>query len=143
MSVTLDANVLVYASNEADPVHGPARDLLRRLAEGPGLVYFFWPTLMAYLRVVTHPAILPRPLTPREAAGNVEQLIGLPHARVQGEADGFWENYRSAGGERTRGNDVPDAHLAALMLQFGVGVIYTRDRDFRRFEGIEARDPFG
>lgn len=53
MSVTLDANVLVYASNEADPVHGPARG-----------------------------------------------------------------------------------------LQFGVGVIYTRDRGFRRFEGIEARDPF-
>ena len=45
-------------------------------------------------------------------------------------------------GDRSRGNDVPDAHLAALMRQHGVRVIYTRDRDFRRFDGIDARDPF-
>jgi uncharacterized protein len=33
--------------------------------------------------------------------------------------------------------------LAALMRQHGVRLIYTRDRDFRRFEGIDVRDPFG
>jgi len=37
---------------------------------------------------------------------------------------------------------VPDGHLAALMRQHGVGKIYTRDRDFRRFDGIAAEDPF-
>lgn len=39
------------------------------------------------------------------------------------------------------GNAVPDAHLAALMRQHGVATIYTRDRDFRRFEGIRVEDP--
>jgi predicted nucleic acid-binding protein len=33
------------------------------------------------------------------------------------------------------------AHLATLMLQHGVAVIYTRDKDFRRYDGIDARDP--
>ncbi|HEY1539036.1 MAG TPA: hypothetical protein VGF63_06540 [Solirubrobacteraceae bacterium] len=33
-----------------------------------------------------------------------------------------------------------DTHRAALMRQHEVPVIYTRDRDFRRFDGIEARD---
>jgi predicted nucleic acid-binding protein len=28
------------------------------------------------------------------------------------------------------------------MRQHGVGTIYTRDRDFRRFDGITAEDPF-
>jgi predicted nucleic acid-binding protein len=28
------------------------------------------------------------------------------------------------------------------MRQHGVRLIYTRDRDFRRFDSIEARDPF-
>jgi predicted nucleic acid-binding protein len=28
------------------------------------------------------------------------------------------------------------------MRQHGVRVIHTRDRDFRRFEGIDPRDPF-
>ena len=38
MSVTVDANVLVYASNEADPIHRPARALIERLAAGPEIL---------------------------------------------------------------------------------------------------------
>ena len=49
-----------------------AFELVRRLARGPELVYFFWPTLMAYLRIVTHPGILPRPLAPPHAMRNVD-----------------------------------------------------------------------
>lgn len=142
MSVTVDANVLVYASNEADPSHAIARALLERLADGPGLVYLFWPTTIGYLRIVTHPAILPRPLAAAEATANVEELLSRPHVRTPGESEGFWELYRATAGEHDRGNDIPDAHLAALMRQHGVRVIYTRDRGFRRFEGLEPRDPF-
>lgn len=140
MSVTVDTNVLVSADNEADPVHSHARDLLNRLAAGPEVVYLFWPALMGYLRIVTHPGILPSPMSPRAAAHNVEQLLRLPHLRVPGEMAGFWAHYQAVAGDRTRGNDVPDSHLAALMRQHEVRVIYTRDRDFRRFDGIEARD---
>ncbi len=142
MSSTVDANVLVYASNTADPLHDRAEALVRRLAAGPELVYLFWPTILGYLRIVTHPAILPRPLGPRDAMRNVEALLDQPHLRAPGEAEGFWSLYRSTAGDQARGNDVPDAHVAALMRQHGVRVIYTRDRDFRRFDAIEARDPF-
>lgn len=142
MSVTVDANVLVYASNEADRAHEPARSLLEELARGPGLVYLFWPTIMGYLRIVTHPGILPRPLAPADASANMAALLERSHIRAPGEADGFWGLYRDTAGRDTRGNDVPDAHLATLMRQHGVTTIYTRDRDFRRYEGIEARNPF-
>ena len=142
MSATVDANVLIYASNTADPHHTPAFELVKRLATGPELVYLFWPTLMAYLRIVTHPAILRRPLTPRAAMANVEALLDRPHVRAPGEIDGFWSIFRAAAGQRPRGNDVPDLHLAALMRQHGVRLLYTRDRDFRRFDWIDARDPF-
>jgi toxin-antitoxin system PIN domain toxin len=142
VSVTVDANVLVYASNEADPAHQSAQTLIGRLAAGPELLYLFWPTVMGYLRIVTHPGILPRPLSPADAMRNIAQLLARSHVRTPGEEDGFWSLYVRAAGDHPRGNDVPDAHLAALMRQHGVGVIYTRDRDFRRFDGIEARDPF-
>lgn len=142
MSATVDANILIYASNAADPLNQQAETLVRRLATGPEIVYLFWPTLLGYLRIVTHPAILPRPLGPREAMRNVEALLDRPHVRSPGEADGFWPIFRLAAGDRIRGNDVPDAHLAALMRQHGVRLIYTHDRDFRHFDGIEARDPF-
>ncbi|MDQ6773823.1 MAG: PIN domain-containing protein [Candidatus Dormibacteraeota bacterium] len=142
MSVTLDANILVYASNEADPVHAEARALLERLAAGPDLVYLFWPAVMGYLRIVTHPAILPHPLSPREAVSNVDALLGRPHVRVAGEAEGFWRLFRATSGNQARGNDVPDAHLATLMREQGVRSIYTRDRGFRRFAFVEVLDPF-
>jgi toxin-antitoxin system PIN domain toxin len=141
MSVTVDANVLVYASNAADPAFLPASALLERLAAGPDLVYLFWPTIMGYLRIVTHPGILPMPLTFAEAAANVSGLLRRPHIRTAGEIAGFWELYLATAGGQLRGNDVPDAHLASLMRQHGVETIYTRDRDFRRYEGIAVRDP--
>jgi toxin-antitoxin system PIN domain toxin len=143
LSATLDTNVLVYASNERDPVHHQAKKLLERLATGPDLLYLFWPTLLGYVRVVTHPGILPRPLGPGVAVENVSALLRLPHVRTPGESDGFWNLYRATAGDRLRGNDVPDGHVATLMRQHGVRVIYTRDRGFRRFEGIQAQDPFG
>ena len=142
MSTTLDANLLVYAENEDDPVHERARELLERLIAGPDLVYLFWPTLLGYVRIVTHPRILERPIAPREALDNISDLVALPHVRSPGESEGFWHLYRATAGDQVRGNQVPDAHLATLMRQHGVRVIYTRDRGFRRFEGIDVRDPF-
>lgn len=141
MSVTLDVNILLYASSE-DPEHEPARALVAELARGPGLLYLFWPTIMGYLRMVTHPRIQDRPLTPVEAKDNISQLLIRPHVRTPSETEGFWELYSTTAGDHTRSNDVSDAHLVTLMHQHGVGIIYTRDRGFRRFESIEVRDPF-
>lgn len=143
MSVTVDANVLVYASNEAEPVHEPARALVERLAGGPEILYLFWPTIMGYLRIVTHPSVLPRPLRPADAIANVSALLAALHVRTPGEEEaGFWELYLATRNDADRGNDVPDGHLATLMRQNGVRTIYTRDRDFRRFDGIAVKDPF-
>lgn len=142
MSVTLDTNILIYASNEADPFHEPARALVEKLARGPELVYVFWPTIMGYLRIMTHPAILPRPRSMGDAVANIALLLAQPHVRTPGEDDGFWELFRATAGDQARGNDVPDAHLAALMRQHDVKRIYTRDRGFRRFPGIDPQDPF-
>lgn len=143
MSVTVDANVLLYASDEASPYHEQARALVEELAAGPGIVHVFWPTLMAYLRLATHPAVFARPLAPHEAIGNVERLISLPHVQTPGEQEGFWERYRDVAEDAdARGNVVSDAHVVALMVQNGVRTIWSHDRDLRRFPRIEVRDPF-
>ena len=39
------------------------------------------------------------------------------------------------------GNLLHDAHIAAVMTEHGIRVIYTRDRDFHRFSTLEVRDP--
>ena len=140
MSVTVDANVLVYSVNEAAEEFAPTSELIRRLGQGPDIVYLFWPAVMGFLRIVTHPSVLPRPLSAAQAEATIERLLVRPHIRAPGEGEGFWKLYR-ASADRARGNDVPDAHLAALMRGHGVSRIYTRDRGFRRFEGLTVLDP--
>jgi toxin-antitoxin system PIN domain toxin len=143
MSYTIDANVLLYASDESSPVHARARAFVERLADGPEIVYLFWPTVMAYLRIATHPAVFARPLAAVEAIGNVEQLLVRPHVRTTGEQERYWERFREVAEDAMpAGNLVPDAHLVALMLENDVRTIWTRDRDYRRFGRIEVRDPF-
>lgn len=143
MSVTVDTNVLLYASNTDAAEHELAAALLAHLAAGPSLVVLLWPTLLSYLRLATHPSVFSSPLTPDDAMANVEALLGLPHVRAAGELDGFWGAYRRVtAGLTSRGNLVPDAHLVALMHQHGVSRIWSRDRDLRKFDGITVSDPF-
>jgi uncharacterized protein len=70
-----------------------------------------WITLMAYVRIATHPRVFARPLTPAEALGNVEALLRLPRVQVLSEAEGFLAVYREVTGTlAVRGNLVPNAH---------------------------------
>lgn len=141
MTVTLDVNVLLGAVNEADPHRADCLALVERLASGPGLWHLFWPVLSGFVRISTHPTIFQRRLSQRAAIDIVEGLLAAPSVRVHGELDNFYGWFSAAQLEATGGNDVPDAHLVALMRQHGVGTIYTRDRGFRRFDGITVRDP--
>jgi len=144
VSYTLDVNVLLYASDTQSPYYEGARAVVERTASGPEIVYLFWPTVISYLRLVTHPSIVPRPLPAAAAADNIEQLLGQPHVQSPGEQDGFWRQYREVAADALpTGNLVSDAHIVALMWENGVRTIWTHDRDFRRFRGIDVRDPFG
>jgi len=143
MSVTVDANVLLYASDEQSERQPAARRLVEQIAAGPEIVYVFWPVAMAYLRISTHAGVFARPLEPGAARANLRALIERPHVRCPGELDGFWALYEATVGvDVVRGNLVTDAHIATLMRQHGVGMIWTADRDFRRFPGITSRDPY-
>lgn len=141
MSAAIDTNVLLYAVNESDPASSTAYALLERLAVGPEILYLFWPVLMGFLRLSTHPTITDEPLSPAEALAVIEDLVNRPHVRTPGEEAGFLSIYQGTASPGTRGKDVTDAHIAALMRQHGVSTIYTRDRDFRRFDGIRVEDP--
>jgi toxin-antitoxin system PIN domain toxin len=143
MSATVDANVLLYASNTDAPEHARAKEVVDRLLAGPALTTLLWPVLLSYLRIVTHPRIFARPLAPAIAAGVISELLSAPTVQVVGEGTTFWSAYQSLGiGRPIAGNDVPDATIVALMLANGVSTIYTRDRGFRRFDGIHVIDPF-
>ena len=142
MSFGIDVNILLYASDKSSPLHAKAVDFLQGCATGREVFCIAWLTVMSYLRIATHASIFDKPLTPSEAMRNVETLLALPHCRSIGEEDGFLGVYRGITSEvPTRGNLVPDAHLAAVLSQHGVVALYTHDRDFRKFSFLDVRDP--
>jgi uncharacterized protein len=143
VSFAIDTNVLLYASDEASPHHARALEVLDEIALGPELAYLFWPVTMGYLRIATHPAVFEHPLSHADARANVESLLALPHVQAIGEDDRFWARFADVADDvAPTGNLVPDAHLVALMLANGVRTIWTRDRDYRIFNGIRVHDPF-
>ena len=142
MSFGIDVNILLYASDESSPLHEKAAGFLQQCASGREMFCLAWLTAMSYLRMATHPSIFAQPLTPDEAAANVQALLGVPHCRALGEDDGFWAAYRQVTqGLAVRGNLVPDAHLAAVLHQHGVVKLYTHDKDFRKFDFLQVVDP--
>lgn len=142
MSYSVDVNVLLYASDVSSPHHKRAAAFVAARPSDPELFYIAWPTVMAYLRIGTHPSIFAAPLRPADALANIKALLALPRVRSIGEVDGFLDAFADATSQApARGNQVPDAHLAVLLRQHDVTTLYTRDTDFRRFDFLTIRDP--
>ncbi len=142
MSYSIDANLLLYASDASSPEYTLARDFLDARATDPDLLCLTWATVMAYQRIATHPSIFSQPLDPMDAWKNIQSLLALPRTRIITEEPGFADDYVAAtDGITTRGNLVPDAHIATILRQHGVRRIYTADTDFRKFAFLEVINP--
>jgi toxin-antitoxin system PIN domain toxin len=143
VSVTLDVNVLVHATNSASNRQRAALDTMRSHLNGDGIVYLFWPVLLGFFHIATHPGIFTEPLDPNEATDFIDRTVRRPNVRTPGENPDFWPTLKEVAAEvPLRGRLVPDAHIVALMRQYGVRTIITHDRDFRKFDGVRVVDPF-
>jgi toxin-antitoxin system PIN domain toxin len=143
VSYSVDVNVLLYASDRKSENYAAAILFLESRPSDPDIFCLFWPTLLSYLRMSTHPKLFSHPLSPQEAVANIEALLNLPRVRVLSETEAFLAVYREVTqGFPVRGNLVPDAHLATLLKQHDVRRLYTSDADFRKFTFLEVIDPF-
>jgi toxin-antitoxin system PIN domain toxin len=139
--VLIDANILLYAVDEASPFHERARTWLAGQLNGPRRVGFPWQSLVAFIRISTHERASARPLSSREAAGFVADWLGpevswIPregsgHARILTDLITRYE---------LRGNVISDAHLAALAIEHGLEVC-SNDADFARFSEVRWINP--
>ena len=138
----VDANVLVYATDPGARQMEAARDWLdEHLAGRPRYVGLPWPSLLAYIRLVTNPRIYSPPAPIEDAWARVEDWLARPAAWVPGPG----QRHQKIMGELVRGvhptgNLVPDAHLAALALEHGLTIVST-DTDFAKFPGINWLNP--
>jgi toxin-antitoxin system PIN domain toxin len=139
--VVVDAGVLLYAVDSASVHHEQSRSWLDYSLGGAEAVGLAWLVLLAFIRVGTNMSILPTPMSVDEATGQVETWLGAPAAIVieptARHAAVLQGLLREAG---TAGNLVTDAHLAALAIEHGAGIV-SYDRDFARFPGVHHRLP--
>jgi hypothetical protein len=143
MSYSLDANILLYAVNESADHHQRARAFLKERLKDSELMVLAYSTLMAFLRISTHPRIFPNPLAPELALKNIRSLVSCPQVRLIAEKESFFADYEEATAPMMiRGNLVPDAHLAILLQEHGVKTLYTNDSDFRKFAFLNPVNPF-
>ncbi|HEU0201038.1 MAG TPA: TA system VapC family ribonuclease toxin [Burkholderiaceae bacterium] len=142
MSFGIDVNILLYASDTSSPRHAKAAAFVKQCASERSVFCLAWLTVMSYMRMATHPRVFAQPLSHEEAASNIEALLALPHCRAIGEEEGFWTTYREVSADvPTRGNLVPDSHLVAVLRDHGIAILYTHDRDFRKYGFLDVRDP--
>jgi hypothetical protein len=137
----VDANILIYAVDTASPFHDRAKSWLEDQLNGDRRVGLPWQSLVAFVRISTHPRVSDEPLGPQEAADQVDAWLaaepawvptpGAGHASILG---GLVRRYD------LRGNLVSDAHLAALAVEHGLELCST-DTDFARFPEVRWRNP--
>jgi toxin-antitoxin system PIN domain toxin len=137
----VDANILLYAVDERARAHDPARRWLQEALTGDRRVGLPWPSLLAFVRIVTHPRALPAPLTAAEAWQFVTEWLEAPAAWVPVPGPGHAEILgRFITELDLRGNVVSDAALAALAYEHGVAVV-SADVDFARFPEVTWINP--
>jgi toxin-antitoxin system PIN domain toxin len=140
--IAVDTNILVYAHREDSEWHDAAYARLAELAEGRATWAIPWPCVHEFLAVVTHRRIFSPP-TPLEAAlDQADAWFESPSLVMFAESNGYWSGLRQLLKRgRVAGRRVHDARVAAICAQHGVRTIWSADRDFGRFPGIEAINP--
>jgi uncharacterized protein len=139
--ILVDANLLIYAVNAATPQHIAARLWLDERLNGSARVALPWPSLLAFLRLITNPRIFQHPLGMTQAWAQVEAWLGSGPAWIPAPTQrhaGILAQLLAAPG--VNANLVPDAHLATLAIEHGLELNST-DGDFARFAGLRWRNP--
>jgi uncharacterized protein len=139
----VDANVLLYAVNRADPKHHQSKAWLDRALNQGEPVGFAWVALLAFLRLSTKAGLFPRPLRVAEAMARVRSWVGHPAGVVlEPTARHLAVMAGLLAATGAGANLVNDAHLAALAVEHDATVV-TYDSDFGRFPGVRWAPPAG
>ena len=136
-----DVNVLVHAYNTGASAHPQARAWWEQVLSAPEPVTLPWVVILGYVRIMTNPRAVLRPISISDAARDVRSWLGCQQATIihPGEKHaGLFFGFLTAIGKGA--NLTTDAHLAALSLEHHARIA-TTDNDFARFKGVRWFNP--
>ncbi|HKF82823.1 MAG TPA: type II toxin-antitoxin system VapC family toxin [Solirubrobacterales bacterium] len=139
--ILADVNVLVYAHRQDLPQYERFSAWLGAEIESGRRFALCDASLTGFLRIVTNNRIFADPTPLDVALRSIEDLREQSAVAHIGPGARHWGIFNdlciSVG---ARGNDVPDAYLAALAIESGSELI-TADRGFGRFPGLRWSGP--
>ncbi len=139
--ILVDANLLIYAHVRDFRQHGPARDWLDARLNGAASVGLPWPSLLVFLRVMTHPRVFARPEPMAGAWRQVLAWLDCGCVWIPQPTDRHREVLGTLlAASAVQANLVQDAHLAALAIEHGL-IMCSTDGDFERFAGLRRVNP--
>jgi len=138
--ILVDTNLLVYSWNEDSAEHVAAVEWLEDRLNGVERVGLPWASLLGFVRIVTNPRIFPAAASLDEARAQIDEWLARPNVFVPEPTSRHPELLAGLLPEAGRSDHVPDAHLAALAIAYGL-TLQTTDRDFARFSGLKWENP--
>jgi uncharacterized protein len=139
--ILVDANLLVYAHVSSTSAHARARAWLDGRLNAASQVAMPWPSLLAFVRLVSNPRVFARALTVAQAWAQVESWLAVPVVWVPQPTERHKDILAGLmTKESFRPNLVPDAHLAALAIEHGL-TLCSADGDFARFASLRWENP--
>ncbi len=139
----IDTNLLLYAFRPESPEHPLVREWLTGFLIRGERLLLTSASLVSFARLATSPRIVRRPVGIDQVLAFIDSLRSVPGTREAEPGSGYAQIFARICSEgRLRGNDIPDAHLAAVAIEQGAGLA-THDRGFDRFPGLRTFDPLG
>jgi uncharacterized protein len=137
----VDVNVLVYAHRPDTPRHDDFRRWLEAARQADEPLGLSTLVLSGFVRMVTHARVFRDPTPTSLALEFCEELRASPNAVELVPGHRHWPIFEGlCRAIDARGNDVPDAFLAALTIEAG-STWWSADRGFARFRDLRWRHP--
>lgn len=136
-----DVNVLVYAHRADTSDHPAYREAVESELRSDRAYGVSDHVLAGFLRIVTHRRIFKTPTPLGEALGFVAAFRDRPNAVPVRPGTRHWAIFTElCTTVNARGNLIPGAWLAALVIEAGAELV-TTDGDYARFPGLRWRHP--
>jgi toxin-antitoxin system PIN domain toxin len=139
--ILVDANLLLYAKVEDFSQHQATKEWLVDRLNGTASVGLPWPSLLAFLRIITNPRVFPTPLALEKAWAQIREWLNRPNVWIPGPTERHVEVLEMVLDQsKATANLIPDAHLACIAIEHGLTLCST-DSDFACFEGLRWKNP--
>ena len=136
--IIFDVNVFVTAMDLDAASYSVANQALVRALTGSEPVGVIDDTLTATMRICTNRRIKTQPASTEKALAFCERIRTAPMAERVESGAAAWQRFVGlVTALELRGNDVPDAWLAAQAIELGAHFV-TFDKGFERFPGLHV-----